>query len=62
MNFDSFIPKTHYSQKNHCNDQSVTSRVETSRYRDFSYFFESIGISLKKFGLKKSLSIGLKKI
>ena len=34
-------------------DQSVTSRLETSRYRDFSQFFESIGLGLKIFGLKK---------
>ena len=37
----------------------MTSRLETSRYRDFFHFFESIG--LDKFGLEKSLSIGLKK-
>ena len=34
-------------------EQSVTFRLETSRYRDFSQFFESIGLSLKNFGLKK---------
>ena len=28
--------------------QSVTSRLETSRYRDFSQFFESIGLGLEK--------------
>ena len=53
--------------------QSVTSRLETSRYRDFSQFFESIGLGLENFGLekksryrsrkylvsKKSLGIGL---
>ena len=33
--------------------QSVTSRLETSRYRDFSQFFESIGLCLKNFGLEK---------
>ena len=33
--------------------QSVTSRLETSRYRDFSQFFESIGLGLENFGLKK---------
>ena len=33
--------------------QSVTSRLETSRYRDFSQFFESIGLGLKNFGLEK---------
>ena len=32
---------------------SVTSRLETSRYRDFSQFFESIGLGLENFGLKK---------
>ena len=56
--------------------QSVTSRLETSRYRDFSQFFESIGLGLKNFGLekksqyrsrkvfglKKSLDIGLEHI
>ena len=44
-------------EKSICETQSVTSRFETSRYRDFSHFFESIGI-----GLEKSLSIGLEKI
>ena len=57
-------------------NQSVTSRLETSRYRDFSQFFESIGLGLENFGLekksqyrsqkylvsKKSLSIGLENI
>ena len=33
--------------------QSVTSRLETSRYRDFSQFFESIGLSLENYGLEK---------
>ena len=56
--------------------QSVTSRLETSRYRDFSQFFESIGLGLENFGLekksryrcrkylvsKKSLSIGFENI
>ena len=51
----------------------MTSRLETSRYRDFSQFFESIGLGLENLGLekksryrsrkdlvsKKSLSIGL---
>ena len=60
----------------HRNHQSVTSRLETSRYRDFSQFFESIGLSLENFGLekksryrsrkylvsKKSLGIGLENI
>ena len=41
--------------------QSVTSRLETSQYRDFSQFFKSIGLSLENFGLKKSLSNDLKK-
>ena len=39
----------------------MTSRLETSRYRDVSQFFESIGIGLENFGLKKSLSNDLKK-
>ena len=34
-------------------DQSVTYRLETSRYRDFSQFFESIGLGLENFGLEK---------
>ena len=34
-------------------EQSVTSRLETSRYRDFSQFFESISLGLENFGLKK---------
>ena len=42
--------------------QSVTSRLETSRYRDFSQFFESIGLGLENFGLEKSLGISLKNI
>ena len=51
----------------------MTSRLETSRYRDFSQFLESIGLGLEIFGLekksryrsrkylvsKKSLGIGL---
>ena len=59
-----------------CIEQSVTSRLETSRYRDFSQFFESIGLGLEIFGLekksryrsrkylvsKKSLGIGLENI
>ena len=32
----------------------MTSRLETSRYRDFSQFFESIGLDLENFGLEKS--------
>ena len=58
------------------NYQSVTSRLETSRYRDFSQFFASIGLGLENFGLekksryrsrkylvsKKSLGIGLENI
>ena len=52
--------------------QSVTSRLETSRYWDFSQFLrvsvsvskilvskKSLGIGLENFGLKKSLGIGL---
>ena len=31
----------------------MTSRLETSRYRDFSQFFESIGLCLENFGLEK---------
>ena len=51
--------------------QSVTSRLETSRYRDFSQFFESIGLGLEKKSRyrsrkylvpKKSLGIGLENI
>ena len=42
--------------------QSVTSCLETSQYRDFSQFFESIGLGLKNFGLEKSLGIGLENI
>ena len=42
--------------------QSVTSRLETSRYRDFSQFFESSGLGLENFGLEKSLVIGLDEI
>merc|ERR1711953_1120935 len=55
--------------------QSVTSRLEISRYQDISQFFESIGLGLENFGLKKksryrsrkylvskkSLGIGLEK-
>ena len=33
--------------------QNVTSRLETSRYRDFSQFFESIGLGHENFGLEK---------
>ena len=33
--------------------QSVTSRLEASRHRDFSQFFESIGLGLENFGLEK---------
>ena len=40
----------------------MTSRLETSRYRDFSQFFESIGLGLENFGLEKSLGIGLDEI
>ena len=43
--------------------QSVTSRLETSRYRDFSQFFESIGLGLENFGReKKSRSRSRKKV
>ena len=34
-------------------NQSVTSRLETSQYRDFPQFFESIGLGLEIFGLEK---------
>ena len=44
-----------------CHYQSVTSRLETSWYREFSHSFESIDNSLENFGLKKSLSNDLKK-
>ena len=37
----------------------MTSRLETSRYRDFSQFFKSICLGLENFGLEKSLGIGL---
>ena len=40
----------------------MTSRLETSRYRNFSQFFVSIGLGLENFGLEKSLSIGLENI
>ena len=36
------------------NNQSVTFRLETSRYRDFSHFFESIGLGLEKKSRYKS--------
>ena len=42
--------------------QSVTSRLETSRYRDFSQFFESIGLGLENLGLEKKSRIGLENI
>merc|ERR1711994_258978 len=47
--------------------QSVTSRLETSRYRDFSQFFESIGLGLENFGLeniwsRKKVSVSVSKI
>ena len=34
----------------------MTSRLETSRYRDFSQFFESIGLGLENLGLEKKVS------
>ena len=43
-------------------NQSVTSCLETSRYRDFSQFFESISLSLENFGLKKKVSVSVSKI
>ena len=49
--------------------QSVASRLETSQYRDFSQFFESIGLGLEKKSRsrkylvsKRSLGIGLENI
>ena len=42
--------------------QSVTSRLETSRYRDFSQCFESIGLGLESFGLEKKVSVSVSKI
>ena len=68
------MPHCHTVTLSHCH-QSVTSRLETSRYRDFSQFSESIGLGLKNFGLekkswyqsrkylvsKKGLGIGLEK-
>ena len=33
----------------------MTSRLETSRYRDFSQFFESIGLGLENLGLEKKV-------
>ena len=70
--FDAFVDASLDSSST----QSVTSRLETSRYRDFSQFFESIGLGLENFGLekksryrsrkylvsKKSLGIGLENI
>ena len=39
----------------------MTSRFETSQFRDFFHFFEGIGISLNKFGLEKvSVSVSKK--
>ena len=43
-------------------EQSVTSRLETSRYRDFSQFFESICLGLENLGLEKKSRIGLENI
>merc|ERR1712107_111040 len=43
-------------------EQCVTSRLETSRYRDFSQFFESIGLGLQNLGLEKKSRIGLENI
>ena len=42
--------------------QSVTSRLETSRYRDFSQFFESIGLGLEKFWSQKKVLVSVSKI
>ena len=71
-----YVCKSHTSYLSQTPQQSVTSRLETSRYRDFSQFFESIGLGLENFGLekksryrsrkylvsKKSLGIGLENI
>ena len=40
----------------------MTSRLETSRYRDFFQFFESIGLGLENFGLEKKVSVSVSKI
>ena len=40
----------------------MTSRLETSRYRDFSQFFESICLGLENLGLEKKSRIGLENI
>ena len=50
---DNYMLDLGSSLYNQCNNQSVTSRLETSQYRDFSQFFESIGLGLENFGLKK---------
>ena len=43
--------------------QSVTSRLETSRYRDFSQFFFRVSVSVSKILVsKKSIGIGLENI
>ena len=43
-------------------NQSVTSRLETSQYRDFFHFFESFSIGLDKFGLEKKSRYRFRKI
>ena len=43
-------------------EQSVTSCLETSRYQDFSQFFESIGLGLENFGLEKKVLVSVSKI
>ena len=40
----------------------MTSRVETSRYRDFSQFFESISLGLENILSRKKVSVSVSKI
>ena len=66
------IPEVGKPNDVHCRQQSVRSNLETSRSRDFFYYFESLGFPIKIFALKeshswsqksgpqKSLSLGLK--
>ena len=41
--------------------RGVTSRVETSRYRDFSQFFESISLGLENILSRKKVSVSVSK-
>ena len=50
-----------YAMQSWLNQVCIKNLVNDISSRDFSHFFESIGISIKKSGLEKSLSIGLKK-